>query len=206
LDLGPRVSWTSTARPQIGKKGKPGRHLAVDDVILRPALCLVALPGEHAEVVAIEGLGLAGAAVAGGLGELINILEGARFGLNRENSLMVQRGTLQDDAVVKMPQTCRSGAGDIDAIDYVEMFLDNEQQVDPAHLNDFYVLENFRPVVTKKNWRVDCGVAGYDNTFGLPAFFPTQLRCEDYICRLWVQQDGIAAAHVDAAQNHCKSN
>jgi hypothetical protein len=49
-------------------------------------------------------------------------------------------------------------------------------------------------------------VAGYDNTFGLPPFFPTQLRCEDYIYRLWVQQDGIAAAHVDAAQNHCKSN
>ena len=49
---------------------------------------------------------------------------------------------------------------------------------------------------------MDCGVAGYDNTFGLPPFFPTRLRFEDYIYRLWVQQDGIAAAHVDAAQNH----
>jgi hypothetical protein len=61
-------------------------------------------------------------------------------------------------------------------------------------------------VVTKKNWRMDCGVAGYDNTFGLPPFFPTHLRCEDYIYRLWVQQDGICSAHVDAAQNHTKSN
>jgi hypothetical protein len=130
----------------------------------------------------------------------------ATMGLKRDNSLMVQRGPLQEDAVVKMAQTFRSGTGDIDAIDFIEMFLDNEQQVDPAELNDFYVLENFRPVVTKKNWRMDCGVAGYDNTFGLPPFFPTQLRCEDYIYRLWVQQDGIAAAHVDAAQNHCKSN
>ena len=130
----------------------------------------------------------------------------ATMGLKRENSLMVQRGPLQDDTVVKMAQTFRSGTGDIDAIDFIEMFLDNEQQVDPAQLKDFYVLENFRPVVTKKNWRMDCGVAGYDNTFGLPPFFPTQLRCEDYIYRLWVQQDGIAAAHVDAAQNHCKSN
>lgn len=130
----------------------------------------------------------------------------ATMGLKRDNSLMVQRGPLQEDAVVKMAQTFRSGTGDIDAIDFIEMFLDNEQQVDPAQLNDFYVLENFRPVVTKKNWRMDCGVAGYDNTFGLPPFFPTQLRCEDYIYRLWVQQDGIAAAHVDAAQNHCKSN
>jgi hypothetical protein len=53
---------------------------------------------------------------------------------------------------------------------------------------------------------MDCGVAAYDNTFGLPPFFPTRLRFEDYIYRLWVQQDGIAAAHVDAAQNHIKSN
>jgi flagellin-specific chaperone FliS len=60
--------------------------------------------------------------------------------------------------------------------------------------------------VTKKNWRMDCGVAGYDNTFGLPPFFPTRLRFEDYIYRLWVQQDGVAAAHVDAAQNHIRSN
>src|SRR5262249_2397831 len=56
------------------------------------------------------------------------------------------------------------------------------------------------------NWRMDCGVAGYDNTFGLPPFFPTRLRFEDYIYRLWVQQENIVAAHVDAAQNHTKSN
>src|SRR5208282_1810603 len=65
---------------------------------------------------------------------------------------------------------------------------------------------NFRPAVTRLNWRMDCGVAGYDNTFGLPPFFPTRLRFEDYIYRLWVQQDGVAAAHVDAAQTHIKSN
>jgi hypothetical protein len=127
-------------------------------------------------------------------------------GLKRENSLIVRRGSLADETVVKMAQTFRSGTNDIDAIDYVEMFLENEQQTDPADLNDIYVLENFRPVVTKKNWRMDCGVAGYDNTFGLPPFFPTHLRCEDYIYRLWVQQDGICSAHVDAAQNHTKSN
>jgi len=130
----------------------------------------------------------------------------ATKGLARENSLLLQRGALADDAVVKMAQTFRSGTNDIDAIDYVDMFLNDEGQTNPDDLNDFYVLVNFRPAVTKKNWRMDCGVAGYDNTFGLPPFFPTRLRCEDYIYRLWVQQDGIAAAHVDAAQNHTKSN
>ena len=130
----------------------------------------------------------------------------ATKGLARENSLMLQRGPVADDAVVKMAQTFRSGTNDIDAIDYVDMFLDDEQQTSLDDLNDVYVLVNFRPVVTKKNWRMDCGVAGYDNTFGLPPFFPTRLRFEDYIYRLWVQQDGIAAAHVDAAQNHTKSN
>lgn len=130
----------------------------------------------------------------------------ATTGLVRQNSLILSRGEVPGEAVVKMAQTFRSGTSDIDAIDYVEMFLENEKQLDPSELSDFYVLENFRPVITDKNWRMDCGVAGYDNTFGLPPFFPTQLRCEDYIYRLWVQQEGIAAAHVDAAQNHCKSN
>src|SRR5437764_14803696 len=86
------------------------------------------------------------------------------------------------------------------------MFLEDEGQEDPDDLNDTYVLVNFRPAVTKKNWRMDCGVAGYDNTFGLPPFFPTRLRFEDYIYRLWVQQAGIAAAQVGAAQNHRKSS
>jgi hypothetical protein len=130
----------------------------------------------------------------------------ATQGLARENSLLLQRGPLANDAIVKMAQTFRSGTNDIDAIDYVDMFLDDEGQTDPDALNDVYVLVNFRPVVTKRNWRMDCGVAGYDNTFGLPPFFPTRLRFEDYIYRLWIQQDGIAAAHVDAAQNHTKSN
>lgn len=122
----------------------------------------------------------------------------ATKGLVRENALRLQRGPLSEDAVVKMAQTFRSGTNDIDALDYAEMFLQDPEQTDPDALNDDYVLINFRPVVTNKNWRMDCGVAAYDNTFGLPPFFPTRLRCEDYIYRLWVQQDGIAAAHVDA--------
>ena len=130
----------------------------------------------------------------------------ASKGLTGENSLLLQHGPLSDDAVVKMAQTFRSGTNDIDALDYVEMFLGDDQQTNPDDLNNAYVLVNFRPVVTKNNWRMDCGVAGYDNTFGLPPFFPTRLRFEDYIYRLWVQQDGIAAAHVDAAQNHIRSN
>jgi hypothetical protein len=32
------------------------------------------------------------------------------------------------------------------------------------------------------------------------------LRFEDYSYRLWVQQNGIASAHVDAAQTHVRSN
>jgi hypothetical protein len=130
----------------------------------------------------------------------------ATKGLARENSLLLQRATLPEDAIVKMAQTFRSGTNDIDALDYVDMFLADERQTSLDALNDYYVLVNFRPAVTKKNWRMDCGVAAYDNTFGLPPFFPTRLRFEDYIYRLWVQQDGVAAAHVDAAQNHIKSN
>jgi hypothetical protein len=128
------------------------------------------------------------------------------MGLVRENSLMLQPGAIAPDAVVKMAQTYRSGTNDIDALDYVDMFLADPKQTSLDALSDYYVLVNFRPVLTKKNWRMDCGVAGYDNIFGLPPFFPTRLRFEDYIYRLWIQQEGIVSAHVDAAQNHSKSN
>lgn len=130
----------------------------------------------------------------------------ATKGLAHENSLLLERGTVREDSRVKIAQTFRSGTNDVDAIDFVEMFLEDEGQTNLDTLNDVYVLVNFRPVITNKNWRMDCGVAAYDNTFGLPPFFPTRLRFEDYIYRLWVQQDGIVAAHVDAAQNHSKSN
>src|SRR5580692_11166352 len=130
----------------------------------------------------------------------------ASKGLTREHSLMLQRGTVPDTSLVKMAQTFRSGTNDIDATDFLEMFLEDEGQTSLETLNDLYVLVNFRPAVTRKNWRMDCGVAGYDNTFGLPPFFPTRLRFEDYIYRLWVQQAGVVAAHVDAVQNHIKSN
>ena len=129
----------------------------------------------------------------------------ATKGLALENSLTLQRGRVPDSSIVKMAQTFRSGTNDIDAVDFVDMFLADERQTDPDSLNDVYVLVNFRPVVTRSNWRMDCGVAGYDNTFGLPPFFPTRLRFEDYIYRLWIRQDGIVAAHVDAAQHHTRS-
>jgi hypothetical protein len=130
----------------------------------------------------------------------------ASKGMKRENSLILEKGNLLPETMIKMAQTFRSGTNDIDALDFAELFLTNEEQINPDELNELYVLVNFRPVVTKKNWRMDCGVAGYDNLFGLPPFFPTRLRFEDYIYRLWVQQEGIASAHIDAAQNHTKSN
>ena len=43
----------------------------------------------------------------------------ATKGLAKENSLMLQCGSVADDAVVKMAQTFRSGTNDIDALDYV---------------------------------------------------------------------------------------
>jgi hypothetical protein len=130
----------------------------------------------------------------------------ASKGFARDNSLFLKKGKVSRAATVKMAQTFRSGTNDIDAVDYVELYLDEQDQTSLEDLNDVYVLVNFRPVVSNKNWRMDCGVAGYDNTVGLPPFFPTRLRFEDYIYRLWIQQPGIVAAHVDAAQTHIKNN
>jgi hypothetical protein len=130
----------------------------------------------------------------------------ANLGLVRENSLLLQKGKVSRSATVKMAQTFRSGTSDIDALYFVELFLDDVDETNLEHVNDMYVLVNFRPAITNRNWRMDCGVAGYDNTVGLPPFFPTRLRFEDYVYRLWIQQPGIVAAHVDAAQTHVKNN
>jgi hypothetical protein len=127
-------------------------------------------------------------------------------GIARENSLVLSRGAVAADAVVKVAQTFRTGTNDIDAIDFVDLFLQDDSADRLEDLNDLYVLVNFRPAVTNKNWRMDCGVAAYDNRSGLPPFFPTRLRFEDYVYRLWIQRDGIVAAHVDAVQNHTKNN
>ncbi len=124
----------------------------------------------------------------------------------RENTLRLRPGIVPPTSIVKMAQTFRSGTNDIDAHDFVEMFLDDASETDPEQLNDLYALVNFRPVVTKESWRMDCGIAAYDNTIGLPPFFPTRLRFEDYVYRLWMLQNGVAAAHVDAVQTHVKSN
>src|SRR5262249_44060678 len=72
------------------------------------------------------------------------------------------------------------GPTTVDALDFVEIFLADQPQTSLDELNDVYVLVTFRPPATKKNWPMDCGVAGYDNSFGLPPFFPTRLRFEDY--------------------------
>jgi hypothetical protein len=130
----------------------------------------------------------------------------ASKGLHRETTLVLSPGPLPESAVVKVAQSFRSGTNDIDAVDFIEMFLTNETQSTTEELPEVYVLSNFRPAVTKSNWRFDCGVAGYDNTGGLPPFFPTRLRFEDYLFRLWIQQDGLAAAHVGAAQHHVRSS
>jgi len=124
----------------------------------------------------------------------------------RENSLLLKKGNVPKNAVVKIAQTYRTGTNDIDALDYAQMFLEDERSKTVEDLNDVYVLVNFRPVITRRNWRIDCGVAGYDNQLGLPPFFPTRLRFEDYIYRLWIQQPGICSAHVDAVQTHLKNN
>jgi hypothetical protein len=98
-----------------------------------------------------------------------------------------------------MAQTFRSGTNDI------EMFLGDEGQTNPDDLNNLYVLVNFRPVVTKKNWRM--AVASQAMTTHLGYRRSSLPDCASRtIYRLWVLQEGIAAAHVEAAQNHIRSN
>ncbi|MGH8446194.1 MAG: hypothetical protein ACREVL_13060, partial [Solimonas sp.] len=52
----------------------------------------------------------------------------ASQGLMREHALQLRPGTVPDRSIVKMAQTFRSGTNDIDALDYVSLFLDDESQ------------------------------------------------------------------------------
>jgi len=131
----------------------------------------------------------------------------ATMGLKRTNSLLVRPGTLADNTVVKMAQTFRSGTNDIDAIDYVEMFS-RERETDGPCRSERYLRTRELPAGRDQKELAD-GLWGSPDMTTLSACrrsFPTHLRCEDYIYRLWVQQPGICSAHVDAAQNHGKSN
>jgi hypothetical protein len=53
----------------------------------------------------------------------------ASRGMHRENSLQLQPGTVPDDTIIKMAQTYRSGTNDIDALDFVEMYLGDDSQI-----------------------------------------------------------------------------
>jgi len=130
----------------------------------------------------------------------------ASLGLQRDTNLVLEGEAPAADDVVKMAQTYRTGTNDIDAIDFVEMCLENESQEEFSRHEDVFALEHLSPVATSINFRMDCGVAGYDNHAGIPPFVPSGLRCEDYLYRLWIQQPGTCAAHVNCALTHLKSS
>jgi hypothetical protein len=63
----------------------------------------------------------------------------------RENALLLQKGSVSRNAIVKMAQTFRTGTNDNDALDFLQMYLHDESQRH-ANLHDFddlYVLVNF---------------------------------------------------------------
>ncbi len=83
-----------------------------------------------------------------------------------------RRGVVPRNSVVKIAQTFRTGTNDIDALDFVEMYLNDESQHQQNlhDFNDLYVLVNFRPVRNEEKLANRLGVAGYDNRLGLPPF------------------------------------
>src|ERR1700747_2675707 len=72
-----------------------------------------------------------------------------------ENSLLLQEGPVSKSAIIKIAQTFRTGTNDIDALDYVFMYLNDEKQshAELHHVNDVYVIDNFPRAVTNKNAR-----------------------------------------------------
>jgi hypothetical protein len=55
---------------------------------------------------------------------------------------------------------------DIDAIDFVDLFLQDDSASRLEELDELYVLVNFRPAVTNRNWRLDAGVEASSPALG----------------------------------------
>src|SRR3989344_1529879 len=146
-----------------------------------------------------------GALLVDNLMDLMTNMTNGKMKVGTRNVLTLKKGNVRPDATIKHAQTFRTGSADVDIIDYVDEFLEDPTLISVNDMKKVYVIENFRPVVTNENWRVDCGVSGYDNSEGLPPFFPTKLRFEDYIFRLWLQREDVASAHVGAVQNHSRN-
>jgi hypothetical protein len=105
-------------------------------------------------------------------------------------------------ATIKMAETGLTGADDLDTLDFLYFFLNDADLSEMTEPSKTFILDTYRPFVTKNNWKTACGVSGYDNTEGLPAFFPTRLRFEDYAYRLWTQRNDFASCHINAIQYH----
>jgi hypothetical protein len=135
----------------------------------------------------------------------MDLTTNASLGLAPVNSVSVVGAPPDGDTVIRMAQTYRTGTNDIDAVDFVEMILKDPREEDFLRHHSIYALDFYLPVITDINWRMDCGVAGYDNRAGIPPFMPSPLRFEDFLYRLWIQQPGMCAAHVGAALTHLKS-
>ncbi|MCX8178687.1 MAG: hypothetical protein N3D75_02570 [Candidatus Aenigmarchaeota archaeon] len=119
------------------------------------------------------------------------------------NYVKVNPGIIPRETVILMVQAFRTGSPDIDAKDYSEEFFLNPILVMENDASRFYVINAYRPFITKENWRFDCGVAGYDNTNGLPPNIPTILRFEDYSNRVFLYKSPeYASAHVNAILTH----
>jgi len=134
-----------------------------------------------------------------------NTSKGSGLGENRIR--LTNPGAIDPEAVVRIAQTFRTGTSDVDTMDYVDYFLRDPNALETEGMSGIYVISFARPAVTDKNWRFDCGVAGYDNSGGLPPFFPTRLRFEDYIYRLWIAgNQSAASAQLAEIQHHTRSS
>ncbi|MEM3113265.1 MAG: hypothetical protein QXI33_02465 [Candidatus Pacearchaeota archaeon] len=116
--------------------------------------------------------------------------------------LTLLNGSPDENSLIKIAQTFRTGSSDVDMKDYAKEFLVNPELLSKNDMSQIYVISDYIPCITDSNWRIDCGVSGYDNSRGLPPFIPTKLRFEDYVFRIWAQKKDVASAHVNSVQTH----
>jgi len=128
----------------------------------------------------------------------------------RDNSYCSKR-VVAKSATVKSRRLSERAQIDIDALDFVHMYLNDQSQhhSNLHEFNDLYVLVNFRPVVTNRNGGSIAGSQAMI-TFGIASVFPSVCGARTISTGFWIQQPGICVgAHrcrANAREEHYMRN
>ena len=128
-------------------------------------------------------------------------------GLEQSVVRLVDEGNVNGSALIQVVQSHLTGDADIDSADLVELFLQTGvDDILSGKLPKKFALSAHAEAITSDNRRMTGAVLGYDNRQGAIYFLPTDLRCEDFVWRMYLaSRNDVANAYTGQVQTHTRS-